>query len=88
MIPRSANLASVKEQAAPILAQGLRGTRSEPEKIAYSIKEAAKACGLSRAFIYAEWQAGRGPRKFKVGKRTLIMADALWAWLHSFEIVE
>jgi predicted DNA-binding transcriptional regulator AlpA len=54
-------------------------------KLAYSIDEAAEVSGLSRTFIYAEWQAGRGPRKIKAGKRTLIMADALRSWLCSLE---
>jgi len=58
----------------------------ELPKLAYSISQAAEASGLSRAFIYAEWQAGRGPRKVKAGKRTLIMVDALRSWLASLEI--
>ncbi len=61
-------------------------TGGELPKIAYSINEAAEASGLSRAFIYAEWQAGRGPRKVKAGKRTLIMVDALRSWITSLEI--
>ena len=63
-----------------------RQTAFELPKLAYSIDEAAEASSLSRAFIYAEWQAGRGPRKVKVGKRTLIMVDALRSWLRSLEI--
>lgn len=57
----------------------------EPRKVAYSINEAAEACSLSRAFIYAEWQAGRGPPKVKVGKRTLITDESLRSWLRSLE---
>ncbi len=59
---------------------------AELPRIAYSINEAAEASGLSRAFIYAEWHAGRGPPRVKVGKRTLIMVDALRSWLASLEI--
>ena len=58
---------------------------SEPPRLAYSVNEAAKVSGLSRAFIYAEWQAGRGPRKVKAGRRTLITAEALASWLRSLE---
>jgi hypothetical protein len=54
-------------------------------KLAFSVEEAAKVCGLSRAFIYAEWKAGRGPKKYKAGYRTLITAEALIAWLRSLE---
>jgi len=57
-----------------------------PPKLAYSIEEAAEVTGLSRAFIYAEWQAGRGPRKAKVGKRTLILDESLRSWLKSLEL--
>lgn len=54
-------------------------------KLALSVKEAARASSLSRAFIYAEWQSGRGPARIKAGNRTLILADALWEWLRSLE---
>ena len=62
-----------------------RETTAESRKLAYSINEAAEVCSLSRAFIYAEWQAGRGPRKVKVGKRTLITDESLRSWLRSLE---
>lgn len=54
-------------------------------KLAYSITEAAEISGLSRTFIYAEWQAGRGPRRVKAGKRTLILDQSLHSWLRSLE---
>ncbi len=54
-------------------------------KVAYSIEEAAEVTSLSRAFIYAEWQAGRGPTKVKIGKRTLITDESLRTWLRSLE---
>lgn len=54
-------------------------------KLAYSITEAAEISGLSRTFFYMEWQAGRGPRKVKAGKRTLILDESLHAWLRSLE---
>jgi hypothetical protein len=70
----------------------LQAARNDPRqlamdlhKLAYSIDEAARLSGLSRAFIYAEWHAGRGPKRIKAGKRTLIMADALRAWLRALE---
>jgi predicted DNA-binding transcriptional regulator AlpA len=62
-----------------------RNAVGESRKVAYSINEAAEVCSLSRAFIYAEWQAGRGPPKVKVGKRTLITDESLRSWLRSLE---
>lgn len=57
----------------------------ELQRVAYSINEAAKLSGLSRAFIYAEWHEGRGPNRVKVGKRTLITDESLRSWLRSLE---
>lgn len=62
--------------------------KSALPKLAYSIEEAAVVTSLSRAFIYAEWQAGRGPSKVKVGKRTLITDESLRSWLRSLEYKE
>jgi len=58
---------------------------TELPRVAYSINEAARLSGLSRAFIYAEWQEGRGPTRVKAGKRTLITDESLRAWLRSLE---
>ena len=52
-------------------------------KLAYSIEEAAVVTSLSRAFIYAEWQAGRGPSNVNVGQRTLITDESLRSGLRS-----
>jgi excisionase family DNA binding protein len=62
-----------------------RGPEHTESKFALSVKEAAKVSSLSRAFIYAEWQSGRGPAKIKAGNRTLILAETLWEWLRSLE---
>lgn len=58
---------------------------TEANQLAYSIAQAAKVSALSRAFIYKEWLAGRGPRKTKIGRRTVITREALQAWLRSLE---
>lgn len=63
-------------------------SKSDLPKVAYSIDEAAVVTSLSRAFIYAEWQAGRGPNKVKIGKRTLITDESLRSWLRSLEYKE
>ena len=49
--------------------------------IAYSIADAAKAAGVGRTLIYQEIKAGR-LRVRKCGKRTIIPADDLRAWLN------
>lgn len=76
--------ATTTEKSYPSDVRGRGPEQSEP-KIALSVKEAAKVSSLSRAFIYAEWQSGRGPAKIKAGNRTLILAETLWEWLRSLE---
>lgn len=50
------------------------------DKLSYRIDEAVKATGLSRSSLYRV--IARGDLKtFKVGTMTLIMADALQAFL-------
>lgn len=55
-------------------------------KLAFSVKEAARICGVSRAFLYAAWKAGGGPKKTKKGKRTLVTREALENWLRASEV--
>jgi excisionase family DNA binding protein len=50
------------------------------DKITFSINELAKQTGLSRTKIYQEIAAGR-IRIVKVGRRTLVPASAVQAWL-------
>jgi len=50
----------------------------EPPKIAYSIKEAAKASSLGRTSIYNHIAAGR-LRVVRIGGRTIIPAESLHA---------
>lgn len=54
-------------------------------KFAFSIDEFCRAHSLSRATLYNEWAAGRGPRKMKVGQRTLISLEAATDWRHDME---
>jgi excisionase family DNA binding protein len=56
----------------------MQSKNSEPPKIAFSIKEAAKASSLGRTSIYKHIAAGR-LRAVRVGGRTIIPADALHA---------
>ena len=51
-------------------------------KLAYTIPEAGIVSGTGRTSIYEEIKAGR-LRAVKRGRRTLILADDLRAWLNS-----
>jgi excisionase family DNA binding protein len=50
------------------------------EKLAYSVKEAATASGISKSLVYQKIKAGELPAK-RLGVRTLILADDLQAFL-------
>lgn len=48
----------------------------ETERLAYSPQEAAKALGISRAFLYRLIQSGE-LRSFRIGRRRMVSAEAL-----------
>jgi hypothetical protein len=48
----------------------------EIESNVYTIAEYCAAEKISRSHVYNEWRAGRGPRSFKRGSRTLISREA------------
>lgn len=50
------------------------------EKLAYSVDEARARVGISRNSIYKEISAGR-LKVTKIGRRSIILADDLRAWL-------
>lgn len=52
------------------------------EKLAYSIAELRAIVSLGRSHIYEEIRAGT-LRTVKAGRRTLVLADDLRAWLRS-----
>jgi excisionase family DNA binding protein len=51
-------------------------------KFAYSIAELPALVSLGRSHIYEEIRAGK-LRTVKAGRRTLVLAEDLRAWLHS-----
>jgi excisionase family DNA binding protein len=51
-------------------------------KLAYSIHEFAQAVGIGRTQVFQEIKTGR-LRAAKVGRRTIITAEAMTAWLAS-----
>ncbi len=48
--------------------------------LAYSVAQASKLAGVGRSHLYEEIKAGRLPVR-KAGRRTLVLASDLSAWL-------
>jgi excisionase family DNA binding protein len=57
------------------------------EPLAYTIEQACDVSGNGRTAIYNDIKIGK-LRAVKNGRRTLILADDLRAWLASFPAVE
>lgn len=53
-------------------------------KLAYSIPEAIETSGIHRDLIYSEINSGR-LKSIKIGRRRLVRAEALEAWLRDHE---
>jgi predicted DNA-binding transcriptional regulator AlpA len=47
-----------------------------PAKLGYSINEYCAAVGISRGTLYNLWRRGEGPRRMKIGCRTIISTTA------------
>lgn len=54
-------------------------------KAAYSPAQFCAEHGFARTTLYALFKEGRGPRTFKVGRRTLISAEAASDWRKRME---
>jgi excisionase family DNA binding protein len=54
-----------------------------PEKLTYSLKEAASAIGVGKSTLYKALSDGR-LTAVKLGNRTLIPAEALRAWMSTW----
>jgi predicted DNA-binding transcriptional regulator AlpA len=52
-----------------------------PDRIAFSVPEAARRCGVSPAMLWKLIQHGKGPCLLKIGRRTLVTAYALDEWV-------
>lgn len=53
------------------------------QELNYSVPEFCKAAKISRAFLYTLWEKGEGPKKIKLGSRTLIRCNDATEWLES-----
>lgn len=52
---------------------------------AYEVPHFCRANGFSRALLYKEWKAGRGPARIRVGRRVFITREAAAQWRRSLE---
>ncbi len=52
---------------------------------AFSVKEFCFAHNICRATLYNLLKAGAGPKLLKIGRRSLITADAAREWRHKLE---
>ena len=65
-----------------------RAPAASADYAAMTIPEFCDAYRVSRGLLYLEWQRGRGPPKFKIGRRTLISQAAALSWLAEREMEE
>jgi len=62
-------------------------TSNQPDPVAFSIIDAARAAGVGRSTIYENINSGALKAR-KAGRRTLILRADLQAWLDSFPAVK
>lgn len=55
------------------------------QKHSFSIKEFCELHAISRSFFYVLREKGEAPRLMKVGRRTLISAEAAAEWRRTME---
>ena len=53
------------------------------ETIALTVKDAAKAIGISKATLYREIRAGRGPKTTQVAGCRVVAVEELQKWFES-----
>jgi predicted DNA-binding transcriptional regulator AlpA len=51
----------------------------------YTVPKFCAAHHISRSYLYELWRDGRGPRRAKLGRRTLITGEAAAAWRRELE---
>jgi predicted DNA-binding transcriptional regulator AlpA len=56
------------------------GSSSTMRRAASGIDEFCEDNGISRAFLYKLWRAGKGPRRIKVGRKVLMTDEAGADW--------
>ena len=74
----------------PLLAGHTAGANGIPlaDPLAFSIAEFCRRHGISRAHFYNLSKSGQGPALMRVGRRTLVSAEAAAEWRRRMEQVE
>jgi len=52
---------------------------------AYTVSSFSEEHHISRSYLYRLWSEGRGPRRTKLGRRTLISGEAAAEWRRRME---
>ena len=50
------------------------------DKDCFSVADFCARNSISRAFLYELWEIGKGPARMRIGRRTLISAEAATEW--------
>lgn len=58
--------------------------KEKPELLCYTVETLSEATGVPRSTIYLAMTRGE-IRSFKIGRRRMFRAEAVRAWLDSFE---
>jgi predicted DNA-binding transcriptional regulator AlpA len=53
---------------------------------AYTVSGFCEEHHISRSYLYRLWSERRGPRRTKLGRRTLISGEAAAAWRRQMEV--
>src|SRR5262245_51680564 len=78
-----------RRSSGPLLAEHASSTDEFPlaDTLAFSIPEFCRRHGISRAHFYNLAKSGDAPALMRVGRRTLISAEAAAEWLRRMEQV-
>ncbi len=52
----------------------------------YTVTTFCQEHNISRSYLYRLWNEGRGPRRTKLGRRTLISREAAADWRRQMEV--
>ena len=63
----------------------MKNLLSNPDPPFYDVASFCAAHQISRAYLYTLWSDGKGPRRTKLGRRTLITGQAAQAWRRKLE---
>jgi predicted DNA-binding transcriptional regulator AlpA len=74
--------AKTTSTSAATVTQGSKPMQKRPpiERAAFTVNEFCEAHRISRAKLYCMWGDGTGPRRMKIGTKTLISVEAAADW--------